>query len=387
MPGIVGLITRLPRERAETELLSMVEALRHDSSDGTGTWIEESLGVYVAWTVRKGSFSDGMPLRNERGDCSLVFAGEEFPEPGTARRLKERGHAFDVDGSSYLVHLYEDDPAFPVGLNGTFHGLVGDRARGVAMLFNDRYGMHRLYYHEARDAFYFAARAKAILAVRPELRTADPRGLGEFVACGCILEDRTIFKGIHALPAASAWMFRAGAMERKRTYFQPREWEDQAPLEPEAYYQELRDVFSRNLPRYFHGGERIGVALTGGLDTRAIMAWHKPLPGSLPCYTFGGTFRDCQDVRLARRIARECRQSHEVIPVGEEFLSALSPLRRAQRVSHRRGSRCLAFFGPLRQREGARDRTGKDRGNLRQRDAPPRRDVQARHAFGWIVPT
>ena len=57
-------------------------------------------------------------------------------------------------------------------------------------MFNDRYGMHRIYYHEAKEAFYFAAEAKAILAVRPELRRADPRGLGEFVACGCVLDNR-----------------------------------------------------------------------------------------------------------------------------------------------------------------------------------------------------
>ena len=95
----------------------------------------------------------------------------------------------------------------------------------------------------------------------------------------------------------------------------------QAPLEPEPYYQELRRVFSRNLPRYFNGRQRIGIALTGGMDTRMIMAWHKRPPGSLPCYTFGGMFRDCQDVHIARRIAGLRQQSHEVIPVGEEFLS------------------------------------------------------------------
>ena len=27
----------------------------------------------------------------------LVFSGEEFPEPGTVQRLKERGHEFDSD--------------------------------------------------------------------------------------------------------------------------------------------------------------------------------------------------------------------------------------------------------------------------------------------------
>ena len=64
----------------------------------------------------------------------------------------------------------DDDRAFPASLNGRFQGLLADRARGCALLFNDRYGMHRMYYHESADAFYFAAEAKAILAVCPELR-------------------------------------------------------------------------------------------------------------------------------------------------------------------------------------------------------------------------
>jgi asparagine synthase (glutamine-hydrolysing) len=321
VPGIVGLITKMPRQRAEAELFRMVEALRHEAFYRTGTWIDESLGVYVGWNALESSFSDGMPLSNERGDVSLVFSGEEYPEPGTPRRLKDRGHSLDADGPSYLIHLSEEDPNFPVGLNGMFHGLLTDRTRGTAKLFNDRYGMHRVYYHESKEAFYFAAEAKAILAVRPELRTLTPESLGEFVACGCVLENRTIFKGIHVLPPASTWVFRDGSIERKSIYFQPREWEEQAALEPESYYQELRDVFSRNLPRYFNGPERIGVALTGGLDTRAIMAWRKPAPNSLACYTFGGLVRDSQDVRIARQLARICQQPHEVITVGDEFLS------------------------------------------------------------------
>jgi asparagine synthase (glutamine-hydrolysing) len=321
MPGIVGLVTRMPRELAEPKLLRMVAALCHEPFYSTGTWVDESRGVYVGWIVRKDSFSDGMPLRNEQGDVVLVFSGEEFPEPGTARRLKERGHVFDAKGPSYLVHLYEEDPSFPAGLNGRFHGLLTDLTRGTTTLFNDRYGMHRIYYHQSKEAFYFAAEAKAILAVRPELRRADPRGLGEFVACGCVLEGRSLFQGVHVLHGGAAWVFRHGSVERKGTYFQPREWEDQTLLEPEPYYREIQEVFSRNLPRYFESRERIGMSLTGGLDTRMIMAWQKSPPGSLPCYTFGGMFRDNQDVLVARKVAHMCDQPHEVIPVGEEFLS------------------------------------------------------------------
>jgi asparagine synthase (glutamine-hydrolysing) len=321
MPGIVGLITKAPREAAEQQLLAMLGTLRHELSYVTGTWCDDSLGAYVGWAARKDSFSDGMPLSNEAGNAVLVFSGEDHPEPGTAAKLKERGHTLSAHGPSYLVHLYEDDPSFPARLNGWFHGLLLDRSRKTATLFNDRYGMHRLYYHGSKDAFYFAAEAKAILAVRPELRRADPKGMGELVALGCVLENRTFFEGIHVLPPASAWRFRDGSIERQVSYFQPRDWEDQEPLEPETYYRELREVFSRNLPRYFSGMQRVGMSLTGGLDTRAIMAWHKPSPGSLPCYTFGGTYRECRDVAVARQVAHACGQSHQVIRSGQEFTS------------------------------------------------------------------
>jgi asparagine synthase (glutamine-hydrolysing) len=324
MPGIVGLITKMPRNQGERDLLRMVEALHHEQSYATGTWIDERLGVYVGWAARKNSFSDGMPLANEGGDVVLAFSGEEYPEPGTASRLKKQDHGPGMQGSSYLVRLYEEDPAFPAGLNGRFHGLLTDRTRGTSILFNDRYGMNRIYYHEAKEGFYFAAEAKAILAVRPELRTADPRGLGEFVACGCVLENRTLFKGLHVLPGAAVWMFRNGCLERKSTYFQPQDWENQSPLDAETYYQQLREILSRNLPRYFNGKERVGMSLTGGLDTRIIMASNKAVPGALPCYSFGGMFRECEDVILARRVAQVCGQPYQVIPVGKEFLSKFS---------------------------------------------------------------
>jgi len=321
MPGIVGLISRMPRERAERELHQMVEALRHESFYLTGTWVDESLGVYVGWIERRGSFACGMPLRNERSDVALIFSGEVFPEPGTGKRLKERGHELDAAASSYLVHLYEEDSRFPLSLNGRFHALLIDQSQGSVALFNDRYGMHRLYYHESKDAFYFAAEAKAILAVRPELRRIDPRGLGEFITCGCTLEWRTLFDGVSLLPGASKWIFQNGTLVRKEQYFDPSEWESQEQLEPELYYTEFKATFARNLQRYFEGQQQIGMSLTGGLDTRMVMSWQTRGPGSLPCFTFGSMVRENQDVRVARRVAEICKQPFHVIPAGPEFLS------------------------------------------------------------------
>ena len=321
MPGIVGLITKLPRATAEQQLLAMVKCLRHEQFYNCGTWSDEEQGIYVGWVARRGSFADGMPLRNEDGEVNLFFSGEEFPHPDFKTALRQRGHQFSSEDSSYLAHRYEDEVDFPKQLNGRFHGLVVDRRQGVATLFNDRYGLQRLYYHQANDGFYFAAEAKAILKVRPELRTMDSRGIGEFVATGCVLENRTLFPGIHLLPPGSAWGSRNGAIEARRSYFEPKEWEQQEALPPAEYYPHLRDAFTRNLSRYFIPNEPIGVSLTGGLDTRIIMAWHKAEPNTLPCYTFGSMYRDHEDVKLARGVAKICQQPHQVITAGSEFLA------------------------------------------------------------------
>ena len=321
MPGIVGIATKIPREKAERELRCMVEALRHEPFYETGVWIDESMGLYLGWCIDRESFAAGMPLANETGDLILIFSGEEFPDPDRRSRLKNDGHLFDPVGPSYLVHAAEGDSRFPSTLNGRFAGVLIDRRQGVATLFNDRYGMHRIYYHEAKEGFYFAAEAKAILAVQPDQRRIDPRGLGELISCGCVLEDRTLFHGLRILPGAAEWRLRGGALECRNTYFHPHEWENQARLEPEAYYDQLREVFSRILPRYFEGEQRVGMSLTGGLDTRMIMAWQRQKPGALPCYTFGGPLRDSQDVVIARRVAALCQQPHRVLSVDDKFFS------------------------------------------------------------------
>ena len=183
MPGLVGLITNRPREDAERQLQGMLNSLRHEASYNSGTCINQELGLYVGWMARKGSYSDGMPVCNERDDVAVVFAGEDYQDPELASELKKRGHDLRGDSASYLPHLYEEDPdRFFSKLNGRFHGVIVDRTRQTATLFNDRYGMGRLYYYESGNDFYFAAEAKALLAVCPELRKSSVSGLAEYVS-------------------------------------------------------------------------------------------------------------------------------------------------------------------------------------------------------------
>ena len=71
-----------------------------------------------------------------------------------------------------------------------------------------------------------------------------------------MVENKTLFRGISVLPPASTWVFQGATLNKKESYFSPQEWENQEPLNAEAYYQELRANFSQILPRYFAKDEK-----------------------------------------------------------------------------------------------------------------------------------
>lgn len=316
MPGLVGFVTKLPRQVAEARLHRMIEALCYEPDRESCMWFDESLGIYAGLVERRGQQISCEPIQNENRDRTLLLSGEVFPD--------EDGQSDGSSCRSYLMKHAENETCFPNRLNGLFHGILADQRNCRAILFNDRYGMHRLYHHEADGAFYFSCEAKAILAVCPELRSIDPEGLVQFISCGCTLENRSIFAGISVLPAGSAWVFQGRVPTVKGSHFSPKEWEEQPTLNPESYYRQLKTVFAKTIPEYFAGPRQIGVALTGGLDSRMLMAWSGAVPMALRCYSFASAFRESQDVKIARMVARASGQTHSVIRVDGGFLNQFS---------------------------------------------------------------
>jgi asparagine synthase (glutamine-hydrolysing) len=305
----------------------MVRCLKHEPFYTDGTYVNEELGLWSGWVCHKGAFADCLPIWNERKDICLLFSGEDFADQADIDALRSRGHEFTSDDASYLVHLYEEvGCAFLEKLNGWFSGLLLDLREQKVVLFNDRYGVNRLYYYEDASGFYFASEAKALLKILPSTRQLNLRSLGEVLSCEAVLENRTLFSGISLLPGGSSWVFSRGQPVKKKTYFKPEAWESQPELSESDFYAKLRETWARVLPKYFLGKQSIGLSLTGGVDSRMVLAWAPGVPGTLPCYTWGGAYRDCADVKIARRVARICQQPHSTILLGAEFLSQFHDL-------------------------------------------------------------
>ena len=323
MPGIAGIISKMLQNKNEPDLNLMIDCMMHEPFYASGTYINEQLGIYIGWVCFKNSFADCMPVLNEQKDLVLIFAGENFADEKLINQLKKNGHQFNKTDASYLIHLYEDlgEEKFFQQLNGFFCGILVDIKNKRGTLFNDRYGMQRLYIYESKDAFLFSSEAKSLLQIRSELREIDMKGLGEFFSCNCVLESRTLYSNISLLPGGSTWTFHDNSMIEKKLYFKKDEWENQTILDDELFYEKLKETFNKILPRYFNSTQTIALSLTGGLDTRMILACRENLPNSLPCYTNGGIYRDSFDVRVARKVAGICNQSYQVLRVGEEFLA------------------------------------------------------------------
>ena len=327
MPGITGFIGKGASQQNPDVLQAMVKCMLHEDFYVSGTYVNNQLGLQCGWVGHKGSFSDCFPIWNERKDICLIFSGEDYRDRSAIDNLKAKGHSFDEDNASYIVHLYEDTGnAFVEKLNGWFCGVLADLREGKILLFNDRFGLNRIYHHEKEGLFYFSSEAKSLLKILPGLRKLDASSLGEFFSLDCILGNRTLFSGVSLLPAGSLWTFSPNSRLSKHTYFKAEILENQTRLGRNEYYEKLRETFPRIIPRYLGGRQRVAMSLTGGIDTRMIMAWAQCPPIKLPCYTFGGMYRDCADVRISRQVADICQQRHQTIKVDGNFFTEFPAL-------------------------------------------------------------
>ena len=324
MGGIAGVIGRTRPKEAEVIVEQMLLTMGSLPVDKRSVYVNEGLGLCVGWVVHPNSFTDCMPVQSMDGRTTIVLSGEVFCPEERLQSLRGTGHRFSDSDASHLSSLYEElGEDFFAALNGTFCGVLANTQTGKIQLFNDRMGFERLYFSEDpdRELFYFVSEAKALLKVVPRLRQFDPQGLAQFLNFGFTFHETTLYKGVSLLPPASIWEFVTKTPVRKKTYFRPEDWQVDPSIGPAEFQERFNETFRRILPRYFSGNLRPGVSLTGGWDTRMIMASHHADPGSIPCYTFAGLTGETVDVIQARKVASVLRQKHQVLRLHSDFLS------------------------------------------------------------------
>lgn len=293
MPGIAAIFAPRALPQHADAIRRMLLCMRHHPDSVSGSLVVESLGLTAGWVAHAGSQAASDSAAAGRGPVGLLLSGE-----------CERRYGLDA------IDTWD----------GTFAGLLIDRRQHRARLFNDRYGIERLYVVEKADETYVASEAKALLAVLPELRAFDEAGVAQFLAFGSTLGCQTLFRGLCLMPGGSEWIRTKTHWTVRRRYFEASSWENLPALSEGEFQERLDTLFPALVARSVAGNDRIGLSLTGGLDTRMIVACLPRLPGRVFAYTYAAEASDqLLDLRIARRVAEAHAMRHTALRIGDDF--------------------------------------------------------------------
>ena len=171
-----------------------------------------------------------------------------------------------------LIHLYRRyGLEFAKKLNGLFMLVILDKRDSSFILLNDRFGLaHQVYWTQIGSRFYFATHLKTLLALTEIKREIDTEGLNLFLKYSYIPSPWTIFKGIRKLPAGHLLVFKKGKVTVDPYWNFPAQNNYKMDLD-EAVHN-YRQILRQSISRRLNNNEKVGILLSGGLDSSANVA-------------------------------------------------------------------------------------------------------------------
>lgn len=191
-------------------------------------------------------------------------------------------------------------------LNGVFTALILHKKE--VTIFNDRYGFGHLFYTYNNQSFAIADDIWDIVT-RENKRETDHTALIQFMAFHYALGNRTVVKEIYEILPASVYTFRPPSESNYilREEYWSFTYSPDNSLSPESeklVYSTLDKIIS-NYNRNVFNDEGIAINLTGGFDSRfllALMLRNNIPPEQIKGYCYG--MDECQDVKLSKKVAR-----------------------------------------------------------------------------------
>ncbi len=215
------------------------------------------------------------PFGNEDGSVWSAANAEIYNDDELRPWLESRGHRLHTGvDTEILPHLWEElGPELVHRLNGMFAFTVWDERRGTLVLVRDRAGEKPLFYWQGRDELVFGSELRALLAHPRVPRAVDPVGLRRYLLHDFFPAPLTPIAGIRKLPAGHLLLAREGRVE-VRPY-----WDladhfagPAAASSPAEIAEELDARIARAVQRRRRSDVPIGVFLSGGIDSSAVLA-------------------------------------------------------------------------------------------------------------------
>lgn len=333
MCGIAGFVG----VGASADLQAMTAHLLHRGPDAGNFYEDQAQRVFLGH--RRLAILDleggAQPMSSQDGQIVVVFNGEIYNHHQLRQALQARGHRFVSDHSDteVLVHGWREwGEDLPLHLNGMFAFAIFDQSKHRLFLARDRFGEKPLFYSHGDQTFAFASEVTSVLAHSHVPATIDSVAVQKYFAHSFFPAPHTLYKSVRKLPAGGRISLDLGSGTVRQDSF----W--RFAIEPAAassdaqfkrWAEELRFLLRQAVERRLESDVRLGVFLSGGIDSSAILeaASHCLPAGEIDAFSIGFTEESYDETPFAKAMAEALGVRHHVdicdLGVAQDSIASL----------------------------------------------------------------
>lgn len=296
MCGIAGLY-RHQNTSDRQAVTRALARLNHRGPDGEGLYDTQAPHGGLALGHKRLSIIDlsdaGLqPRHSDDGRYTITYNGEIYNYVELREELTQKQHHFttQTDTEVLLKAWQEWGVACLERLDGMFAFAIYDRKTNRLSCARDPFGIKPLFYCASNDAIAFSSELPALLEMLPVSPKLNVNRAYMFMQWGN-LEDTpdTFYQGVHHLPAGHLCHFDLGSSDLPEPQIE-RWWyppiRERTDLSFEDAAEELRHLFLQSVKRQLRSDVDWGAALSGGVDSSAIVCAIRHLEPDIPIKTF-----------------------------------------------------------------------------------------------------
>ncbi|MGK5092125.1 asparagine synthase-related protein [Deltaproteobacteria bacterium TL4] len=253
------------------------------------------------------------PQPYEAEGLAVWLDGEFYNQTELQRTYQVSGNRDPV----LLAQLIRRDPSleFLKQINGIFAAVIYDSRRKQVFLLTDRYGLRHLHWTVHQRHLIWTSEIKALLEFPGYTPQISRGALVEFFDTGYLLGNRTWFEHVTLLPSGSVLKWDLETQTQAIHVYWNWDMLPQkgAHLNEDEIIEELGRLFVQSVKIMEQGPT--GIALSGGLDSRALLAALSPRATAIPAFTFGKV--GCEDIEIAKQVASLGNTEHHVLELDQ----------------------------------------------------------------------
>jgi len=297
MCGIAGAWSGVGSEKDGHRLRASLEAIRHRGPDDLGTfeWHDQrstsrvDLGL-VRLAILDLSPAGHQPMTLPDGRYTISFNGEITNYVEIRDELVRLGESF-VSGSDteVLIKAWAQWGASVLEkLEGMFAFAILDSQEGTLTLVRDPFGVKPLYYCATPERVWFNSELQGLLAAGVVPKRLDWQTSLDYLQWSAYdHSEHTFIENVKQLRPGHLLVIdtASGRIDGPVRYWSPSVATSFSGTYEEAT-ERVRELFLDSVRRNLRSDVRLGIALSGGIDSTAIVGATRHLEPDLPIHTF-----------------------------------------------------------------------------------------------------